>query len=302
MLIFISFILLCVVLYIILTHTTSRKGFSTDTPNGNRVVFYPSATVVEVPHRQAQVRYSFDKQLIEVDVSGHTFSVPEDQLVPIPRTIHGVKLARTVFEENGTERSEISVGFDEETIVISEYFVRMERNETFAYCHRDKSYVFRGRTVFNGVEDEYYVFRTRDEFVGKRYEKLQYHEFVLNGVSYSISKKEDGSAVFCTTDLATNAQTVQRFDVDGDSEEIVVNEHFRYDPVGVVTIAPYTVAMDRTMFEDKVHYIELDGALSLPVPDVAMIVQSTDGTVCLPTLQDVYYLKASQYYLNSDAN
>ena len=302
MLIFISFILLCAVLYIILTHTTSRKGFSTETPSGNRAVFYPSSTLVELPKHNAQVRFLFDKQLVEVDHAGQTFSVPEDQLVPIARTIHGVKLARNVYMDNGIERSEISIGLDDESILISEYYVRMEHGSAFSYCHRDKSYVYRGTTVFNGVEDEYYVFRTRDEFVGKYYKKLQYHEFVVDGLSYSVSRKDDGSAVFCITNLATNAQSVQRFDLNDNNDEIVLSKNFRYDPVGVVTIAPYTIAIAMTpdQFDNKVHYIEIDGSLSLPIPDVAMIVQHTDGTVSLPTLNDVYYIKASQYYLETD--
>ena len=296
MLIILSIILLCVALYVIFTRSTAPQSAVFDTPNNNHIIFKSRSTEVELPALNITIEV-FPHKRVVVQHANHQFTVNEDHISKIPKSLHGIELSRSTFMDNGVEDTALTISVDGAVVVVAADHVRIQEHNNFAYCHRDTSYVYHGDTVFNGVADQYYVFKTREGLIGKRYTALKYHEFMFGGYSYSISQKEDNSALFCITELSTGDQSVQRFPVTDEGKEIVITDDFRYDPVGVLTIVPYTIAINSTLFDNKVHYTDSTGTVQGPVSEIAMMVQKTDGTLCLPTVNGIRYVENQQYYL-----
>lgn len=296
MLIFFSIVVLCILLYIIFTRSTDPQGSVQDTPNNNHIAFHTRSTLIHLPALNTKLQVFHHKRIV-IQQGAQTFTVDEEQISKIPRLIHGVELSRASVISDGMEDTALNVVLKGATVVVAADYVRIQEKNNFAYCNRDTSYVYHGATVFNGVNDQYYVFKTRDGLIGKRYSALKYHEFMFNGYSYSMSQKEDNSALFCITELATGEQSVQRFALAEEGKEIVITEDFRYDPVGVITIVPYTIAINAVLFDNKVHYTDSTGTVQGPLSDIAMMVQKTDGTLCLPTATGIQYVESQQYYL-----
>lgn len=296
MLILLSIVVLCILLYIIFTRSTDPQGSVQDTPNNNHVAFHSRSTLIHLPALNVKLKVFHHKRIV-IQQGNQTFEVNEEQISKIPRVLHGVELSRASVVTDGVEDTALTIVLKGATVVVAADYVRIQEDNNYAYCHRDTSYVYHGNTVFNGVSDQYYVFKTRDGLIGKRYSALKYHEFMFNGYSYSMSQKEDNSALFCITELATGEQSVQRFPLTEEGKEIVITEDFRYDPVGVITIVPYTIAINSVLFDNKVHYTDSAGTVQGPLADIAMMVQKADGTLCLPTVTGLQYVESQQYYL-----